>query len=75
MYVIGYEFFENVRHSCVEQYFVDECDDVNCIKSLLKVYCNESCSVGWSFLVEAIYDWVLDRMKCSGGCRPPTLCS
>ena len=58
MNVITDEFFQCVGDGGVVYYFVDECDDVDGVECLRKVYCYENCSMRWSFFIEASDNWV-----------------
>ena len=67
VYIVSDEFLKDVGNGGVVDDFVYEGDDVNGVESLCEVYCYECCTLGWSFLVEAVYDWVYDGVEGSGG--------
>ena len=58
VYVISYEFFEDVGNGGVVDDFVYEGDDINGVVSLSKVYCYKCCTMWWSFLIKAFNDGV-----------------
>ena len=64
--VVPYEFLEYIGYGCIEHYLIDECIYVYCIEGLREVYGDESCSVRWSFLVEAVDDWIENGVEGSG---------
>ena len=63
VYVVSNEFLKGVGNGGVFDDFVYEGDYVNGVED----YCYECCALGWSFLVEAVYDWVYDGVEGSGG--------